>query len=104
MLAQPVHQKLLPTRYRLAALSLWPAACATLSCCKLGTAGPQHSPYALLAFLPSPVGATPAGLVFFAFGLNMVDCGGLLGGRLGKDAQKVVKARADPGIGRTMTL
>ena len=50
----------------------------------------------------SPV--SPAGLVFFAFGLNMVDCGGLLGGRLGKDAQKVVKARADPGIGRTMTL
>ena len=26
-----------------------------------------------------------AGLVFFAFACNMVDCGGLLGGRLGKD-------------------
>ena len=26
-----------------------------------------------------------AGLVFFAFALNMVDCGGLLGGRLGAD-------------------
>lgn len=26
-----------------------------------------------------------AGLVFFAFALNLVDCGGLLGGRLGAD-------------------
>ena len=26
-----------------------------------------------------------AGLVFFAFAFNMVDCGGLLGGRLGNN-------------------
>lgn len=35
-----------------------------------------------------------AGLVFMAFGFNMVDCGGLLGGRLGNNnaAIKPVKA------------
>ena len=35
-----------------------------------------------------------AGLVFLAFGFNMVDCGGLLGGRLGNNnaAIKPVKA------------
>ena len=28
----------------------------------------------------------PAGLMFLAFAFNMVDCGGLLGGRLGMSA------------------
>ena len=51
-----------------------------------------------------------AGLVFFAFGLNMVDCGGLLGGRLGSNAPpKQAKAKIEPAlgvptIGRTYTL
>lgn len=37
-----------------------------------------------------------AGLVFLAFGFNMVDCGGLLGGRLGADnnAATLKKAQA----------
>ena len=97
----------MPSACRLACCSvcacgLQHARLAALS--KLGAAAPQHRPYALPALWLSPVSPTLAGLVFFAFGLNMVDCGGLLGGRLGKDAQKVVKARADPGMGRTMTL
>ncbi len=51
-----------------------------------------------------------AGLVFFAFGLNMVDCGGLLGGRLGSNVPaKQTKAKMEPAlgtptIGRTYTL
>ena len=52
-----------------------------------------------------------AGLVFFAFALNMVDCGGLLGGRLGADkapAQVLKSAEQRAGIAplhkRTFTL
>ncbi len=30
-----------------------------------------------------------AGLVFLAFGFNMVDCGGLLGGRLGNNSAAI---------------
>lgn len=54
------------------------------------------------------------GLVFFAFGLNLVDCGGLLGGRLGSNVPpKQAKAKMEPAIqnqvgtptiGRTYTL
>ena len=44
-----------------------------------------------------------AGLVFFAFALNLVDCGALLGGRLGEDKPAVPKA-ASGMHKRTMTL
>ncbi|DBA75218.1 TPA: hypothetical protein ACH3X1_010513 [Trebouxia sp. C0004] len=57
---------------------------------------------------------TLQGLVFFAFGLNLVDCGGLLGGRLGSNVPpKQLKAKMEPAIqnqvgtptiGRTYTL
>ena len=42
-----------------------------------------------------------AGLVFLAFAFNMVDCGGILGGRLGKDmnihAASLKKSKVGPG-------
>ncbi len=41
-----------------------------------------------------------AGLVFFAFAFNMVDCGGILGGRLGNNvnmhAASLKKAKVGP--------
>ena len=49
-----------------------------------------------------------AGLVFFAFALNLVDCGALLGGRLGEDkSPAALKAMHSQYAGlhkRTMTL
>ena len=47
-----------------------------------------------------------AGLVFFAFALNLVDCGALLGGRLGEDkSSAALKAAATNALHkRTMTL
>ena len=52
-----------------------------------------------------------SGLVFFAFALNLVDCGGLLGGRLGADkipASVLKKAETHSGViplhKRTFTL
>ena len=48
------------------------------------------------------------GLVFLAFGFNMVDCGGLLGGRLGNNAAALKKIKAAhsgvPMAKRTFTL
>lgn len=48
-----------------------------------------------------------AGLVFLAFGFNLVDCGGLLGGRLGNDSANLKKIKASHGLPvskRTFTL
>ena len=48
-----------------------------------------------------------AGLVFLAFGFNMVDCGGLLGGRLGNNSvalKKIKAAHSVPVAKRTFTL
>lgn len=35
----------------------------------------------------------PVGLVFLAFALNLVDCGGLLGGRLGDAKRREKRVR-----------
>ena len=62
-----------------------------------------------LSLLPHGLRATGhAGLVFFAFALNLVDCGALLGGRLGEDkSPAALKAMHSQYAGlhkRTMTL
>ena len=70
----------------------------------------DHFSLSVLFFSADHVPPCAAGLVFFAFGLNMVDCGGLLGGRLGanappKQSKKTVEpALGTPTIGRTFTL
>ena len=45
-----------------------------------------------------------AGLVFLAFAFNMVDCGGLLGGRLGDARPRKVRALPLAAAKRTFTL
>lgn len=50
-----------------------------------------------------------AGLVFLAFGFNMVDVGGLLGGRLDEDvvrvpAKSTTKAKGKPEVKRATTM
>ena len=45
-----------------------------------------------------------AGLVFFAFACNMVDCGGLLGGRLGDSRPRRLRSPAAGTAKRTLTL
>jgi hypothetical protein len=44
-----------------------------------------------------------AGLVFMAFALNLVDCGGLLGGRLG-DAKKLERRKPQRTLSATPAL
>ena len=105
-------------------LALRRAICRTHACCMLadmpcfqhhlGQLYFPHIPlrYQLWCDKCSVLHLCAAGLVFFAFGLNMVDCGGLLGGRLGsnvpakqsKPKAKVEDALGTPTIGRTYTL
>jgi hypothetical protein len=42
------------------------------------------------------------GMVFFAFGFNLVDCGGLLGGRLDSGDTKLPAKKVQSPIGSTV--
>jgi hypothetical protein len=64
------------------------------------------SPRFLTLLEPCPADPAPAGFVFLAFGLNWVDAGGLLGGRLDEDVVRVpVRASGAPReVKRSLTM